>query len=374
MPVIEGRSPDTGEVLAVETRGDRIVGVRRTDSRDATLPWVIPGLIDLQVNGYAGLDVNGAGATPEAVAGITQVLAGKGVTTWVPTIITASHEAIVASMRAITAARDADPVVAAAIPFVHVEGPFLSEQDGPRGAHDLAQIRPVDAAEVARWAEHGPLGYVTVSPHVAGAAEQIAAIVASGVRVAVGHTHATPEQIRAAVDAGATLSTHLGNGIFGTLPRHPNPIWTQLADDRLTAGLIGDGHHLPADTLTTMVRAKGPGRSFLVSDSVALAGAAPGRYRQPVGGDVELHADGRLTLADSQMLAGSGVNLAQVVAWTLTHTPLGLPTVVEMACATPARVIGDRTIGRVQAGARADLVLLDAAGAVVDVLRQGVRP
>ena len=372
--MIEGRSPDTGDILSVETRGDRIVGVRRSASADASVPWLIPGLIDLQVNGYAGLDVNGADATPESVAGITQVLAGKGVTTWVPTIITASQDAIVASMRAITAARDADPMVAAAIPFVHVEGPFISDQDGPRGAHDLAQIRPVDAAEVARWAAHGPLGYVTVSPHVPGAAEQIAAIVASGVRVAVGHTHADPEQIRAAVDAGATLSTHLGNGIYGSLPRHPNPIWTQLADDRLTAGLIGDGHHLPADTLTAMVRAKGPGRAFLVSDSVALAGSEPGRYHQPVGGDVELHASGRLTIADSPLLAGSGVNLAQVVAWTLTHTPLGLPKVVELACGTPAQVIGDRSIGRVQAGARAVLVLLDAAGAVLDVLRQGVRP
>ena len=372
--MIEGRSPQTGEVLRVETDGDRIVGVRRAETRDASLPWLIPGLIDLQVNGYAGFDVNGADVCAESVIGITHALAAAGVTTWVPTIITASEEAIVASLRAVCAARDADARVAAAVPFAHVEGPFLSEEDGPRGAHDLAQIRPVDADEVARWAAHGPLGYVTVSPHWPGAPEQIARIVASGVRVAVGHTHATPEQILAAVDAGATLSTHLGNGIFATLPRHPNPIWTQLADHRLTAGFIGDGHHLPADTLTAMVRAKGPGRSFLVSDSVALAGTAPGRYHQPVGGDVELFPDGRLTLAGTPFLAGSGVNLAQVVEFTLTRTPLGLPTVVELASGTPARIIGNRSIGRVQAGARADLVLLDADGRVVDVLAQGTRP
>lgn len=372
--MIEGRDPATGQVLRAEIDGERIVAVHRLAARDPGLPWLIPGLIDLQVNGYGGFDVNGADASPDAVASITHLLAGRGVTTWAPTIITGSEEAITASLRAVADARRADPVVAAAIPFAHVEGPFLSGEDGPRGAHDLAQIRPVDAAEVARWGQHGPLGYVTVSPHTAEAPEQIAAIVASGVRVALGHTHASPTQLRDAVDAGATLSTHLGNGIFASLPRHPNPIWTQLADDRLTAGLIGDGHHLPADTLTAMARAKGPGRAFLVSDSVALAGSSPGRYHQPVGGDVELHADGRLTMADSPLLAGSGVNLAEVVGFVLTHTPLGLPTVVEMACATPARIIGDARIGRVQAGARADLVLLDEQGRVVDVLRQGVRP
>lgn len=373
MPVIEGRCPSTGDVLVVETRGATIAGVRRAPTRDGSLPWLIPGLIDLQVNGYAGLDVNGPKVSPDVIAGITHALACCGVTTWVPTVITAPEEAIVASMRAIASSRD-DPMVEAAIPFVHVEGPFISGKDGPRGAHDSHQIRPLAAAEVKRWARHGPLGYVTVSPHEQSAPAQIAAIVASGVMVAVGHTHAAPEQIRAAVDAGATLSTHLGNGIFGTLPRHPNPIWTQLADDRLTVGLIGDGHHLPADTLTAMVRAKGPGRSFLVSDSVALAGSEPGRYHQPVGGDVELHTDGRLTIADSDLLAGSGVNLAQVVEYMLAHTPLGLATVAEMTSATPARIIADRTRGRVQAGTRADLVLLDPAGSVVDVLRLGARP
>ena len=374
MPVIEGRCPTTGDLLRVETAGERIASVTRGRTADVTVPWLIPGLIDLQVNGYGGHDVNGDAATPDAVAAITHTLAARGVTTWVPTVITAAEDAIVASLRAIARARDDDPVVKRAIPFVHVEGPFLSPTDGPRGAHELDQIRPIDPDEVARWADHGPLGYVTVSPHDDDAPDRIARIVASGIEVALGHTHATPAQLLAAADAGASLSTHLGNGIFASLPRHPNPIWTQLADDRLTAGFIGDGHHLPPDTLTAMVRAKGHGRRFLVSDSVALAGSEPGVYQQPVGGAVELHADGRLTLSGTPLLAGSAVNLADVVAYTLTHTPIGLPTIVEMACETPARIARDRTLGRIQAGARADLVLLGPDGVVVDVVRQGMRP
>ncbi|TBT82987.1 N-acetylglucosamine-6-phosphate deacetylase [Propioniciclava sinopodophylli] len=374
MPVIEGRCPRTGDLLRVETAGDRIASVQRARTADATIPWLVPGFIDVQVNGYAGHDVNGEGATPDAVAAITHTLATRGVTSWVPTIITGSEEAIIQSMRAVTSAREQDPTVARAIPFVHVEGPFLSPEDGPRGAHALDQVRTIDPDEVARWAQHGPLGYVTVSPHDDEAPARIAQIAAGGVRVALGHTHASPEQLLRATDAGATLCTHLGNGIFATLPRHPNPIWTQLADDRLTAGFIGDGHHLPPDTLTAMVRAKGQGRRFLVSDSVALAGSAPGVYQQPVGGAVELHDNGRLTLSGTPLLAGSAVNLAEVVAYTLTHTPIDLNTVVEMVSETPARIIGDPTLARVQAGARADLLLLDPSGTVVDVVRQGARP
>lgn len=374
MAVIEGRCPVSGDVLVVGMQEGAIESVARRQSRDTTLPWLLPGLVDLQVNGYAGHDVNGPGATPESVAAITQSLAAAGVTTWVPTVITASEEGITASLRSISAARAADPVVARAIPFVHVEGPFLSPHDGPRGAHDLDQIRPVDAEEVARWAAHAPIGYVTVSPHTDDAPAQVARIVASGTAVALGHTHASPEQLLAATDAGASLCTHLGNGIYAELPRHPNPIWTQLADDRLTAGFIGDGHHLPPETLVAMIRAKGRGRAFLVSDSVALAGCAPGLYHQPVGGDVELHASGRLTLANTPFLAGAAVNLAEVVAYVLAHTPFSLAEVSELASGTPATLMQDRRLGRIQVGAHADLILVDDAGGVLRVVRGGTEP
>jgi N-acetylglucosamine-6-phosphate deacetylase len=150
------------------------------------------------------------------------------------------------------------------------------------------------------------------------------------------------------------LSTHLGNGIAATLPRHPNAIWTQLAEDRLTAMFIHDGHHLPADTFKAMVRAKGVARSILVSDSVALAGMPPGRYRQPVGGDVELTADGRLGLAGTPYLAGAARSLAEGVALAAAQPGFGLATAMAMATVNPGRFVGGR--GRLRLGAPCDLI------------------
>lgn len=372
--VVAGRDPRTGDALAVTIDGARIVDVARGGPGGG--PWIAPGLVDLQVNGYGGHDVNAAAPSPASISAITAALAARGVTTWVPTVITGSESDICARIAAVaTAVRD-DPAVAAAVPFVHVEGPFLSPVDGPRGVHDPAEIRPIEAAEVRRWAAHGPVGYVTVSPHDDDAPAQVARIVAEGVAVAVGHTHAGPAQIAAAVAAGATLSTHLGNGISAELPRHPNPIWTQLADDRLRCGLIGDGHHLPPETFTAMARALGDERAFLVSDAVELAGAPAGRYRTTVGGEVELSADGRLSYPDTGYLAGSALSLADCLRWVVSATPLGLASAVRMATTAPGRVIADLTggafdAGRLAPGAPADLVLLDDDGTVVQTIAGG---
>lgn len=163
-------------------------------------------------------------------------------------------------------------MVAHAVPFVHVEGPYISPEEGPRGAHAREYILPASLPEFERWqtASGDLVGMVTISPHDEDALEFISALSKKGIVLAIGHSHATPAQIRAAADAGATLSTHLGNGLGSPLPRHPNLLWAQLADDRLSATFIADGHHLPQNPLKSMVRAKGISRSILVSDSVAL--------------------------------------------------------------------------------------------------------
>ncbi|HMH58433.1 MAG TPA: amidohydrolase family protein, partial [Galbitalea sp.] len=323
---IRGRDAGSGDLLSVTFDADRIRSVER--SRDAVkdIPILSAGLIDAQVNGFRGSDVNGDESTSDAIHQITAELAKVGVTTWMPTIVSASEEAITEALRRIERARRDDTRVANAIPSVHVEGPFISDRDGPRGVHDLAQIRPIDAAEVKRWQAAGArVGVVTVSPHQADAAEHISALCALGVTVAIGHTHATSEQIVAAVDAGASLSTHLGNGIEPLIRRHPNAIWTQLADDRLVCGMIADGHHLPADTLEVMLRVKGPNGAFLVSDATALAGNPPGRYQTAVGGLVDLTPDGRLAYVGTDLLAGAAASLAAGVKHVLRVTTVGLP-------------------------------------------------
>jgi N-acetylglucosamine-6-phosphate deacetylase len=359
--MVRGRDPGTGRVLDVGIEGRVITHVRHAPDPAGDAPWLLPGLVDLQVNGYGGHDVNGADVTADSVVELVRALGRTGTTTVVPTVITAAEVDIVRSLRAIAEARARDEATARAVPCVHVEGPHLSPEDGPRGVHPAAQVRLPDPDEFDRWqrACGGLVGIVTLSPHHPGAVAYTEHLTRAGVAVAIGHTHATPEQVRAVTDAGALLSTHLGNGAHAVLARHPNYLWAQLADDRLTAGFIADGHHLPADTLTAMLRAKGLHRSVLVSDSVALAGLPPGRYTTPVGGAVVLSADGRLSEAGTPYLAGAARSLADGVAQVVRLTGIPFGAAVPLATANPGRFVGGR--GRLVPGAQADLLLADHA-------------
>jgi N-acetylglucosamine-6-phosphate deacetylase len=351
---ITGRSTSTGEPLRITVLQDCIQAIEPGPDDEAA--WLSPGFIDLQVNGYCGCDLNLDLDDPDLVTALAHRVIATGTTTFLPTIITASEERIIRALGAIARARRASPLVAHAMPFVHLEGPYISPEDGAVGAHRREFVRPPSLAEFARWqAASGDLvGMVTLSPHWEESVEFIAALAGKGIRVAIGHTHATPEQIHAAAQAGATLSTHLGNGIMGMLPRHPNPIWAQLADDRLTATFIADGHHLPADTLKAMVRAKGIERSILISDMVALGGMPPGIYDAAVGGAVELSADGCVSSVHTGYLAGSARPLKDGIAWAAGSAVCELGDAVKMATENPGRIVGHR--GILSAGAKADLV------------------
>jgi N-acetylglucosamine-6-phosphate deacetylase len=332
--------------------------------------WILPGLVDIQVNGYAGHDVNAENVTADDIAGLVRAEWAAGITAICPTIITAPEDRIVAALQAIRAARAADPLIAHAIPCVHIEGPHIAAADGPRGAHDARFLRPPDIAEFHRWhkAADGLIGIVTLAPELPGAVEYIREITAAGVIAAIGHTAASTADIAAAADAGARLSTHLGNGAHAVLPRHPNYIWDQLAEDRLNSGIIADGHHLADSVLRVMLRAKGIPRVVLVSDTVALAGMPPGQYVAPVGGQVELTADGRLVLAGSTLLAGATRNLAECVGHLLQ---LGIPLtdVARMTSTNPARLLGLAERGGVEVGNSADLTLFaDGIGVVGTVV------
>lgn len=364
MSHLAGRDPATGRVLRVDVDGGLISRVTRVAGQADH--WIAPGLIDLQVNGYGGFDVNERDLRPETVSGLVGALRRVGVTSVVPTLITAPADQLLASLTTIAEARRRSGDIAHAIPHVHVEGPFLSDQDGPRGVHDPRHIRPPDAAEVSGWqrASDGLVGMVTISPHWPDSDAFIRAVTASGVRVAIGHTHATSDQVHQAVAAGATVSTHLGNGAHATLPRHPNYVWAQLANDNLRVGLIADGHHLPADTFKAMVRAVGPDRAHLVSDATALAGLAPGRYHTVVGDTVDLSADGRLSHVGSPYLAGAARSLNECAAIATTLGDLSLDQVLLLAARNPGRLL------RRAGPARGVL----AAGAVADVMTFGFAP
>ena len=351
---ITGRDPGSGRSIAVIVEDGCIALIEDSDV-DTDL-YLSPGLVDLQVNGFAGFDVNGEDTSTEMVIGLVHALLARGVTTFLPTIITAPESQICQRLKAVAEARRLHPDAAACIPFVHVEGPHISPLNGYRGAHSVDGVRPPSIAEFERWqdASGDAVGMVTLSPHFEESVEYIAALVHRGVQVAIGHTHASPEQIAIAVDAGACLSTHLGNGVAEEIHRHRNPIWSQLADDRLTATFIADGQHLPASVLKTMLRAKGKQRSILVSDSVALAGMPAGTYTTPVGGQVELRPDGRLCMAGSNLLAGSTASLVQCVGNMVRMIDIPLSDALKMATVNPGRHVGGR--GQLAVGARADLM------------------
>lgn len=303
-----------------------------------------PGFFDLQVNGFAGVDFNHPALKADDVEHALDAMRATGVTRCLPTLITSSLDDFTRCARAIL--NHAHPAIAG----LHMEGPYLSPLDGPRGAHPRRHVIAATRDDFKRRqdAARGRIVLVTLAPEVNGAIELIGDLVDSGVRIAIGHTAASPEQIREAVKAGATLSTHLGNGAARMLQRHPNFIWEQLAADEMFASLIADGHHLPPATLKSMIRAKTTARSILVTDAIAAAGGRPGLYSLGET-TVELNAEGRVFEPGATWLGGSALLMHNAVANTVKFTGLPLEEALAMASTRPAQYLGAETAGTVTA-------------------------
>jgi len=346
----------TGERTEVSF-GNFITGVDPLLSQEGESVYIAPGWIDLQVNGFAGVDYNDGSTTHEAIAGSIRGLFRTGVTRFFPTVITGSPEGMWRALRNLANAREALPEGQAMEAF-HLEGPYISPEDGPRGAHPAPWVRPPDLDEFHRFqdAARGNIRLVTLSPEWPQAPGFIESVVQEGVVASIGHTQASGGEIAAAISAGATLSTHLGNGAHSTLPRHPNYIWEQLAEDRLAASFIVDGIHLPRSFLKVALRAKGLERSLLVTDAVMPAGCAPGRYKLGEV-DVELHPDGSVRLLGQTRLAGSALRMDRAIQNVIQLAGVTLREAVSMATRNPARVgrIASRQRG-LNTGERADLL------------------
>jgi N-acetylglucosamine-6-phosphate deacetylase len=361
-----GRDALSGEPVTV-TFESRILTVESGAGQEDV--YLAPGFIDLQVNGFAGVDYNDPSTPHDEIARSLRAQFVTGVTRLYPTVITGPPDAMAGCLRNLAGARQELPE-GEAIEGFHVEGPHISSEDGPRGAHPRAWVRPPDFDEFRRWQEaaRGGVRLVTLSPEWPGAPHYIERITAEGVVASIGHTGANTAQIADAVSAGATLSTHLGNGAHPILGRHPNYIWEQLAEDRLMADFIVDGIHLGAAFLKTALRAKGISRSVLVTDASTPARAMPGRYYLGEQA-VDLTQDGRVVLAGTDRLAGSALDMATGVANLMRLAGLSLADSVRMAsvnAAVAGRIAG-RTRGIVP-GERADLVQFRQTADGIEVL------
>jgi N-acetylglucosamine-6-phosphate deacetylase len=360
MLTIEGRRYDTGEPVRITTRGDRIADIQPAwpTGPAADWPWVAPALFDLQINGYGGVWFSDDSLTPEMVLKTLQPYYRFGVTRICPTLITNSQAALEAGFRAIRTACEQSDWAAQMVPGCHLEGPYISPEDGARGAHPLEHVRAADWDEFERLqaAAGGLIRLVTLAPEIPGAIEFIRKAVAAGVVISLGHTAATPEQIRAGIDAGATLGTHLGNGCAAMIHRHRNHFWEQLADDRLTVSLITDGHHLPANLVKAIVRAKTTRRVVITCDAAGWAGCPPGIYESKLGKS-EILPNGKLVVAGQrELLAGSSFETDVCVARMIDYAGVSLKDAIDMASRNPARLLGFPTV-RLRPGDPAELMV-----------------
>lgn len=351
-----GIDPATGDEIEVRFK-DSIEGIDPLLAGTDSSIYIAPGWIDLQVNGFAGVDYNSPSASHGEIARSIRAILQTGVTRFYPTVITGSPDDMLGALSNLAQAKEAGWEGAAMEAF-HVEGPYISSEDGPRGAHPARWVRAPDLEEFHRFQEaaRGNIRLVTLSPEWPEAPRFIDAMVREGVVVSIGHTRATSAEIAAAVSSGATLSTHLGNGAHAVLPRHPNYIWEQMAEDRLAASFIVDGIHLGPAFLKVALRAKGLERALLVTDAVMPAGCAPGCYKLGEV-DVELHTDGSVRLLGGTRLAGSALRMDRALENVMRMAGLNLREAVTMATRNPARVgrIASRQRG-LNPGERADLV------------------
>ncbi len=300
------------------------------------------GLFDLQVNGYAGVDFNDDTLTPDQVDLALEAMLAAGVTGCLPTLITAHKAQLASRLQALDAAVSASRLGASMVPGYHLEGPFLNPAAGYEGCHPGDAMIDPDLDFVARL-EAGlsrPVLLISLAPERVGAVEAVRQLAGLGKTVAMAHSAADFATVGAAAEAGMTLSTHLGNGLPRMLPKLENALLAQLAEPRLKACLIADGHHISPDALNALVAIKGQTNCVLVSDAVLAATAPPGAYRF-AGMDITLDESGAVRQPGQSNLAGSALCLDAAVrnvsSWEIAQPPAAVEMASTQARAAIAR-------------------------------------
>ncbi|WP_423129376.1 N-acetylglucosamine-6-phosphate deacetylase [Gaoshiqia sp. Z1-71] len=325
---------------------------------DAKGKYIAPGLIDIQINGFLGVDFSDQNLTIEDLHKVTKALWKEGVTTFLPTLITNDQTNLKTSFSVLASALD-DEEIGLSIPGFHLEGPYISPIQGFRGAHLEKYIREPDWDEFSELqkAARNQIRLITIAPEMSGAIPFIRKCKEAAVIVALGHHNGSADIIKQAADAGASMATHLGNGCANLIDRHLNPLWPQLADPRITATIITDGFHLNQDEIQCFYRMKGLEHTVLVSDALDLAGLPPGEYIRVER--VVVLTPNVAKYPTENVLAGAASPLVVCVSNMMKFVGCRLDNAIQMATANPAKCLNFNNIGEVKQGKRADLILFD---------------
>jgi N-acetylglucosamine-6-phosphate deacetylase len=369
--VITALNYRTNKPINVTIKAGCIHDISECNTGESVTHYVAPGLIDFQVNGFKGIDLNQIGLNSSDIKRLTQILFEKGVTSYFPTIITNATETISVLLAEVVKACETYTDVNDAITGIHLEGPFLSKEDGPRGAHDKKFIQAPSWELFSKWQEvaKGKIKIITLSPEWSNCGDFIKKCVQSGVIVSIGHTAASPEQIENAIKAGARMSTHLGNASHAMLPRHVNYVYEQLASDQLWSTVIADGFHVPDALLKIFLKTK-PNQTILISDATSYAGLPSGVYSGHIGGDVELNEKGKLFVKNNpDLLAGSAQSLLWGVNQLVVKNMLPLSDAWDIASVKPVEFLYQRKNKGLKIGNVADLVLFEKSNDTIKVLK-----
>ena len=361
---VEGLWYLTKKPVSVEMKDGKIFKITpiKKLSDEAHPAFIAPGLIDNQVNGFAGVSFCLAGGelTKEGIIKATHELWKMGVTTYLPTLTSNSREVLVRNFNLLAKTKN-DPELNGSIVGYHLEGPYISPIDGFRGAHPLRHMRKPDWKEFMEFYEASGRNIITitVAPELEGAIDFIKKCTEIGVTVAIGHHNGSKEIIEEAVANGAKTTTHLGNGCSNMINRHVNPLWPQLANDKLMASLICDGFHLRDEEIIVFYKAKGTNRTIITSDVTHYATLSPGEYKNDEGETIQLTKEGMVRLASQNVLYGSASPLSRGVAHMIKVTGCSLGEAIQMASTNPAKLYGWKDRGVLAPGKRADLILFE---------------
>lgn len=356
---IEGIHYLTGKPVRIEICDGLIGNVKEIitlDNRNKNL-FIAPGLIDNQINGYVNVDFSGNNLSTHDLITATKAIWKDGVTSFLPTLVTNSNENLLRNLGILDETIRNDKQLSESIPGFHLEGPYISSDEGFRGAHPPKYIRKPSFDEFMRYQEAagGRIIQITIAPELEGAMDFISSCTKNGITVAVGHTNASADQILQAVECGAKLSTHLGNGCANLINRHKNPLWPQLANDQLTPSIIADGHHLTPEEIRVFYKVKGSDNIILTSDVIFLAGMAPGKYSF-LESEVNLTSEGMIINTELNCLAGAFFPLKKGVENIMNFTGCSLTNAINMASGNVARIYGLNDRGALTAGKRADII------------------